>query len=72
MSKSANHHVTNGTAEVTNNILAIWAQFAVRKRSRISELAALSQRDGRYLELEAFRPLSETVGTVLDAVWPER
>ena len=43
-----------------------------RLATNISELAALSQRDGRYLELEAFRPLSETVGTVLDAVWPER
>lgn len=43
-----------------------------RITAAISELAELGRRTDRYLELEPFRPLPETVSAVLEAVWARR
>ncbi|MEZ4442667.1 MAG: hypothetical protein R3B72_26470 [Polyangiaceae bacterium] len=43
-----------------------------RLTTNITELASLSRRDGRYLELEAFRPLPEMLAAVLDTIWHRR
>lgn len=43
-----------------------------RITAAISELAERGRRADRYLEVEAFRPLPETLSAVLDAVWSGR